>query len=105
MLLELPFPVLSQMLQDEAMLTAAVEKALRALHLAQEPRYRNEQEVVASFSFLHHPEQADLREYVGPQKSSLSSQLHSQHRSAVVFRCREHGLLYNYILSRIGSLN
>ncbi|XP_040013908.1 uncharacterized protein LOC120806628 isoform X1 [Xiphias gladius] len=37
MLLELPVPVLSQMLQDEAMLTAAVEKALRALQLAQEP--------------------------------------------------------------------
>ncbi|XP_023193961.1 polyadenylate-binding protein 3-like [Xiphophorus maculatus] len=34
MLLELPAAVLSQMLQDEAMLTAAVEKALRALQLA-----------------------------------------------------------------------
>uniref|UniRef100_A0A3Q2T056 Uncharacterized LOC105930003 n=1 Tax=Fundulus heteroclitus TaxID=8078 RepID=A0A3Q2T056_FUNHE len=34
MLLELPVAVLSQMLQDEAMLTAAVEKALRALQLA-----------------------------------------------------------------------
>lgn len=45
MLLELPGPVLSQMLQDEAMLTAAVEKALRALQLEQEPRYRNGQEV------------------------------------------------------------
>ncbi|XP_026153457.1 uncharacterized protein LOC113124641 [Mastacembelus armatus] len=37
MLLELPGPVLSQMLQDEAMLTAAVEKALRALQLPEEP--------------------------------------------------------------------
>lgn len=37
MLLELPGPVLSQMLQDEATLTAAVEKALRALQLAQDP--------------------------------------------------------------------
>lgn len=37
MLLELPAAVLSQMLQDEAMLTAAVEKALRALQLA--PKY------------------------------------------------------------------
>ncbi|XP_026209765.1 uncharacterized protein LOC113158230 [Anabas testudineus] len=36
MLLELPGPVLSQMLQDEAMLSAAVEKALRALQ-SQEP--------------------------------------------------------------------
>lgn len=45
MLLELPVPVLSQMLQDEAMMTAAVEKALRALQLAQEPRYGSGQEV------------------------------------------------------------
>ncbi|XP_069025566.1 polyadenylate-binding protein 1-A [Embiotoca jacksoni] len=37
MLLELPRPVLSQMLRDEAMLSAAVEKALRALQLAQDP--------------------------------------------------------------------
>ncbi|XP_075944569.1 uncharacterized protein LOC142946854 [Anarhichas minor] len=37
MLLELPGPVLSQMLQDKATLTAGVEKALRALQLAQEP--------------------------------------------------------------------
>lgn len=43
MLLELPGPVLIQMLQDDAMLTAAVEKALRALQVAQEPRYRNGQ--------------------------------------------------------------
>lgn len=41
MLLELPVPVLSQMLQDEATLTAAVEKALRALQLAQASRYIN----------------------------------------------------------------
>lgn len=32
-------PVLSQMLQDEASLTTAVEKALRALQGAQESRY------------------------------------------------------------------
>lgn len=38
MLLELPFAVVSQMLQDEAMLTAAVDKALGALQEAKEPR-------------------------------------------------------------------
>ncbi|XP_068430685.1 uncharacterized protein [Clinocottus analis] len=37
MLLELPGPVLTQMVQDKATLTAGVEKALRALQLAQEP--------------------------------------------------------------------
>ncbi|MEQ2291565.1 hypothetical protein AMECASPLE_014494 [Ameca splendens] len=43
MLLELPEAVLSQVLQDEAMLTAAVEKALRALQLAPS-RYNNQLE-------------------------------------------------------------
>ncbi|XP_040053772.2 uncharacterized protein LOC120831921 [Gasterosteus aculeatus] len=37
MLLELPAPVLRQMVQDKATLSAGVEKALRALQLAQEP--------------------------------------------------------------------
>ncbi|XP_056288139.1 uncharacterized protein LOC130205053 [Pseudoliparis swirei] len=37
MLLELPGPVLSQMVQDKATLTAGVEKALGALQLAKEP--------------------------------------------------------------------
>ncbi|XP_047425255.1 uncharacterized protein LOC124996375 [Mugil cephalus] len=37
MLLELPGPVVRQMLHDEAMLAAAVEKALRAVQLPQEP--------------------------------------------------------------------
>ncbi|XP_037339857.1 uncharacterized protein LOC119226257 [Pungitius pungitius] len=37
MLLELPGPVLSQMVQDKATLSAGVEKALQALQLAQEP--------------------------------------------------------------------
>lgn len=40
MLLELPAAVLSQMLQDEAMLTTAVEKALRALQLEPKSRYK-----------------------------------------------------------------
>lgn len=40
MLLELPGPALSQMLQDEALLAEALEKALRALEDKQlEPRY------------------------------------------------------------------
>lgn len=47
MLLELPVPALSQMLQDEATLTTAVEKALRALHLPPQSRYSNEQGGVA----------------------------------------------------------
>ncbi|XP_038589122.1 uncharacterized protein LOC119914135 [Micropterus salmoides] len=55
MLLELPGTVLSQMLQDEATLTAAVEKALRALQLAQEPskvRCKDEDDVSMSSDSL-----------------------------------------------------
>lgn len=40
MLLELPVPVVRQMLKDEATLTTAVEKALRALQGAQESNSR-----------------------------------------------------------------
>lgn len=52
MLLELPAPVLSQMLQDEATLTAALEKALRALQLAQESRYSRGLPDLISFHHL-----------------------------------------------------
>lgn len=39
MLLELPVPVITRILQDENVRTAAVDKALRALQVAQESRY------------------------------------------------------------------
>ncbi|XP_046901865.1 uncharacterized protein LOC124484803 isoform X2 [Hypomesus transpacificus] len=55
MLLELPGPVLSQMLQDEAMLTEALEKALRALQLPQGHRKeasKDDDEVSASSDSL-----------------------------------------------------
>lgn len=41
MLLELPVPVITRILQDEAVLTAAVDKALGALQVAQESRFCN----------------------------------------------------------------
>uniref|UniRef100_A0A3B5KTU1 PABC domain-containing protein n=1 Tax=Xiphophorus couchianus TaxID=32473 RepID=A0A3B5KTU1_9TELE len=52
MLLELPAAVLSQMLQDEAMLTAAVEKALRALQLAPKVAQKDEDDVSESSDSL-----------------------------------------------------
>lgn len=52
MLLELPKAVLSQMLQDEAILTAALEKALKALQAAPKSRYnRLENRVMIPFIF------------------------------------------------------
>lgn len=41
MLLELPVPVITRILQDEAVLTAAVDKAFGALQVAQESRFCN----------------------------------------------------------------
>lgn len=50
MLLELPAPVLSQMLQDQSMLTAAVEKAFRALQLSQESgHWKQEEEIEVTY--------------------------------------------------------
>lgn len=64
MLLELPVPVLTQMLQDEAALTAAVDKALRALQLSQESRYSNMHVLPNLIYLLHQSEQAGLRQFV-----------------------------------------
>lgn len=78
MLLELPVPVLTQMLQDEASLTAAVDKALRALQLAQESRYSNMH--VLPNSLLHHSEEVALRQFV-----VSVSQMHCWEMSEEVF--------------------
>ncbi|XP_029372096.1 uncharacterized protein LOC115052226 isoform X2 [Echeneis naucrates] len=86
MLLELPGPVLSQMLQDEAMLTAAVEKALRALQLAQEPRVtcREEDDVSVSSDSLGEQlfELVDIYNTGNSQK--ITGMLLEQHKEAVL---------------------
>ncbi|XP_029372095.1 uncharacterized protein LOC115052226 isoform X1 [Echeneis naucrates] len=87
MLLELPGPVLSQMLQDEAMLTAAVEKALRALQLAQEPSRvtcREEDDVSVSSDSLGEQlfELVDIYNTGNSQK--ITGMLLEQHKEAVL---------------------
>ncbi|XP_034459131.1 uncharacterized protein LOC117772240 isoform X1 [Hippoglossus hippoglossus] len=87
MLLELPGPVLSQMLQDEAMLTAAVEKALRALQLEQEPSSRvtckEEDNVSASSDSLGEQlfELVDI--YNTGHSQKITGMLLEQHKEAV----------------------
>ncbi|XP_040013910.1 uncharacterized protein LOC120806628 isoform X2 [Xiphias gladius] len=86
MLLELPVPVLSQMLQDEAMLTAAVEKALRALQLAQEPRVTRKDEDDMSVSSDSLGEQlfelVDV--YNTGHSQKITGMLLEQHKEAVL---------------------
>ncbi|KAM9734553.1 uncharacterized protein ACNS7B_014096 [Menidia menidia] len=87
MLLELPAPVLRQMLEDEAMLAAAVEKALRALHLeSSEGSQAEEEEDEASASSDSLGEQlfelVDV--YNTGHSQKITGMLLEQHREAVV---------------------
>jgi len=101
MLLELPGPVLSQMVQDKATLTAGVEKALGALQLAKEPRYSNG-DGVAKPDLL--PPSCSLVLVCGFSKSSFLSQMNSQQRSEVVFRCRRTKSFKSEEMSLCGSV-
>lgn len=84
MLLELPVTVLTQMLQDEVTLTAAVDKALQALQLAQESRYNNMHVLPNLIYLLHQSEQAGLRQFV-----VSVSQMHCWEMSEEVFHGTE----------------
>ncbi|KAM4527130.1 uncharacterized protein PAE49_024090 [Odontesthes bonariensis] len=87
MLLELPAPVLSQMLQDEAMLTAAVEKALRALQLAKESSeftYKDEDDVSASSDSLGEQLFELVDVYNTGHSQKITGMLLEQHKDAVL---------------------
>ncbi|XP_060929899.1 uncharacterized protein LOC133004212 [Limanda limanda] len=86
MLLELPGPVLRQMLQDEAMLTAAVEKALRALQLELEPSRvscKEEDEVSASSDSLGEQLFELVDVYNTGHSQKITGMLLEQHKEAV----------------------
>ncbi|XP_062269514.1 uncharacterized protein LOC133975551 isoform X2 [Platichthys flesus] len=86
MLLELPGPVLRQMLQDEAMLTAAVEKALRALQLEQEPSRvscKEEDNVSASSDSLGEQLFELVDVYNTGHSQKITGMLLEQHKEAV----------------------
>ncbi|XP_074474824.1 uncharacterized protein LOC141757850 isoform X2 [Sebastes fasciatus] len=87
MLLELPGPVLSQMLQDKATLTAAVEKALRALQLAQEPSKvssKDEDDVSVSSDSLGEQLFELVDVYNTGQSQKITGMLLEQHKKAVL---------------------
>lgn len=87
MLLELPCPVLSQMLQDESLLTAAVEKALRALQLAHEPckvTCKDEDDVSASSDSLGEQLFELVDVYNTGHSQKITGMLLEQHKDAVL---------------------
>ncbi|XP_029920544.1 uncharacterized protein LOC115368543 [Myripristis murdjan] len=87
MLLELPGPVLSQMLQDEAMLAGALEKALRALHLAQESSKascKDEDDVSASSDSLGEQLFELVDVYNTGHSQKITGMLLEQHKDAVL---------------------
>ncbi|XP_028317885.1 polyadenylate-binding protein 4 [Gouania willdenowi] len=91
MLLELPVAVLSQMLQDEAMLNAALEKALRALQPAQEPR---DEDDVSECSDSLGEQLFDLVEvYNTGHSQKITGMLLEQHKAAVLQLLSEPRLL------------
>ncbi|XP_078126789.1 uncharacterized protein LOC144530908 isoform X1 [Sander vitreus] len=87
MLLELPGPVLSQMLQDKATLNAAVEKALRALQLAQEPSKvtcKDEDDVSVSSDSLGEQLFELVNVYNTGHSQKITGMLLEQHKEAVL---------------------
>ncbi|XP_076014742.1 uncharacterized protein LOC143007338 isoform X2 [Genypterus blacodes] len=86
MLLELPGSVLIQMLQDESVLTGALEKALKALQLEQEPRLTNKNEDEVSVSSDSVGEQLfDLVDvYNTGYSQKITGMLLEQHKDAVL---------------------
>ncbi|XP_071207687.1 uncharacterized protein [Salvelinus alpinus] len=97
MLLELPGPVLTRMQQDEAMLTEALEKALRALQLPQGPSNtrmsKEEDEASASSDSLGEQlfELVDIYNTEHTQK--ITGMLLEQHKEVVLHLLSEPSLL------------
>ncbi|XP_031658895.1 uncharacterized protein LOC109903761 isoform X3 [Oncorhynchus kisutch] len=97
MLLELPGPVLTRMQQDEAMLSEALEKALRALQLPQGPSNtrmsKEEDEASASSDSLGEQlfELVDIYNTGHTQK--ITGMLLEQHKEACIYPCTTPGML------------
>ncbi|XP_029941260.1 uncharacterized protein LOC115383269 [Salarias fasciatus] len=87
MLLELPGPVLVQMLQDEALLSEAVEKAVRALQLAadsSERTLKEEDDVSTSSDALGEQLFELVDVYNTGHSQKITGMLLEQHRDAVL---------------------
>ncbi|XP_008421923.1 polyadenylate-binding protein 3 isoform X2 [Poecilia reticulata] len=100
MLLELPAAVLSQMLQDEAMLTAAVEKALRALQLApkaSEVAQKDEDDVSQSSDSLGEQLFELVDVYNTGHSQKVTGMLLEQHRDVVLQLLSDPKLLEEHV--------
>uniref|UniRef100_A0A3P8UHT5 PABC domain-containing protein n=1 Tax=Cynoglossus semilaevis TaxID=244447 RepID=A0A3P8UHT5_CYNSE len=87
MLLELPGSVLIQMLQDESMLSAAVEKAIRALQLQLEPnrvKSKDEEDVSVSSDSLGEQLFELVDVYSTGHSQKITGMLLEQHKDAVL---------------------
>ncbi|XP_061589280.1 uncharacterized protein LOC133454570 isoform X2 [Cololabis saira] len=87
MLLELPVPVLMQMLQDEAVLSSALEKAVTALQLAHdgsEGSCKDEDEVSASSDSLGEQLFDLVDVYNTGHSQKITGMLLEQHKDAVL---------------------
>nr|XP_020509017.1 uncharacterized protein LOC109998490 isoform X1 [Labrus bergylta] len=107
MLLELPCPVLSRMLQDEATLTKAVEKALRALQLDQEPSNltcKDEDDVSASSDSLGEQLFELVDVYNTGHSQKITGMLLEQHKEAVLNLLSDPKLLEEHVNSALKTL-
>uniref|UniRef100_A0A3B3XVF5 PABC domain-containing protein n=1 Tax=Poecilia mexicana TaxID=48701 RepID=A0A3B3XVF5_9TELE len=97
MLLELPAAVLSQMLQDEAMLTAAVEKALRALQLSPKVAQKDEDDVSQSSDSLGEQLFELVDVYNTGHSQKITGMLLEQQRDAVLQLLSDPKLLEEHV--------
>ncbi|XP_071760772.1 uncharacterized protein LOC139915888 isoform X2 [Centroberyx gerrardi] len=107
MLLELPGPVLTQMLQDEAMLTGALEKALRALHLTQGPSKgtcKDEDDVSVSSDSLGEQLFELVDVYNTGHSQKITGMLLEQHKEAVLNLLSEPTLLEEQVNLAVKTL-
>lgn len=109
MLLELPSPVLSQILQDEAMLNTAVDKAFRALQLTTETskttvKCKDEDDVSTSSDSLGEQlfEMVDV--YNTGHSEKITGMLLEQHQEAVLHLLSDPKLLEEQVNSALRTL-
>ncbi|XP_028273147.1 uncharacterized protein LOC114443390 [Parambassis ranga] len=107
MLLELPGPVLSQMLQDEAMLTAALDRAFRALQMAQAPSEitcKDEDDVSVSSDSLGEQLFELVDVYNTGHSQKITGMLLEQHKDAVLNLLSDPKLLEEQVALALKSL-
>ncbi|XP_034565633.1 uncharacterized protein LOC117831187 isoform X2 [Notolabrus celidotus] len=107
MLLELPCPVLSQILQDEAMLTTAVDKAVIALQLAQDPSKvtcKDEDEVSMSSDSLGEQLFELVDVYNTGYSQKITGMLLEQHQETVLSLLSDPKLLEEQVKSALKTL-